>query len=133
MTASSSPAKYKNVLVIDDSQMDILLMKMILESINYAENINFFEQAEEAFKYLDSLDTKNKDSIPDIIFLDINMPEISGFEFLEKFKILPQEIVKHTKFMIVSSSEDLSDVERTRKYSNVEKYLVKPINKRELI
>jgi response regulator RpfG family c-di-GMP phosphodiesterase len=122
-------ARYKNVFVIDDSPMDTLLMKIILKSINYAENLTFFNEPLPALEHFKEIDPSEKDKYPDIIFLDINMPEINGFEFLEKFNHLPKEIVEHTEFFVVSSSEDLQDLEKSRNFKSVKKYLVKPINK----
>ncbi|WMJ73298.1 response regulator [Cytophagaceae bacterium ABcell3] len=130
----SGTPKHKHVIVIDDSQMDILLIKMIFESINYTEKLTIFQQAEEALDYFKEINPgKDQEKLPDIVFLDICMPGITGFEFLDKFNDLPEDIVKKTKFLIVSSSEDLSDMERSTKYPNVKGYMVKPLKKQQLL
>jgi response regulator RpfG family c-di-GMP phosphodiesterase len=61
------------------------------------------------------------------------MPIMSGFDFLEQFKSLPQDRISSIKFYVISSSEDPEDVEKIKKYDNIIKYLYKPLNKEEIV
>lgn len=129
---SSAPI-YRNVVVIDDSEMDVLLMKIILKSVNYAKTITVFNEADKAISYFRELDSNPETEIPEVVFLDINMPEINGFEFLDIINNFPGKAIKKMKFIIISSSDDIDDLEQSKKYKNIIKYLVKPLDKNELL
>jgi response regulator RpfG family c-di-GMP phosphodiesterase len=125
--------KFSTVMIIDDSEMDTFLNKMILETMNYSERIITYTNPKQALNYFRSLNQDSKNDIPDVIFLDINMPIMSGFDFLEEFKKFPNELTCNVKFYVISSSEDPEDLEKIRGYNNIIKYLYKPLNKEDII
>lgn len=126
--------RYSLVLIIDDSEMDNFLNKTILETMNYCDKVITYTNPATALEYLkSSLQENNPSKIPNLVFLDINMPLMTGFEFLDEFLKLPQELLSGIKFYMISSSEDPEDVQKTKKYKQIIKYLNKPLDKNELI
>lgn len=94
------------------------MVSKITECENGQEAVNYIEQALE----------KNE-GLPDIIFLDINMPVMNGWDFLEKFKRIISGHSKTVHIYIVTSSIDQSDIERAKEYGNVTDYIIKPVSK----
>lgn len=121
------PYKFSTALIIDDSEMDIMLNKMILQNTNFAKKVLSADSASSALQLL-----QQEIDFPEVIFLDINMPGMDGFEFLEKFESLPNDLRKGCKIAIISSSEDLEDIEKAKEFTSVIKYLVKPLEMDEL-
>lgn len=125
--------KYSTVMIIDDSEMDNFLNKMILETINYAEMIITYTNPSLALKYFEETALDPQKRIPEIVFLDINMPIMNGFAFLEEFKKVPEKVKKQVKFYVISSSDDPEDLDKIKGHDNIIKYLYKPLDKREII
>lgn len=125
---------FSRAWIIDDSEMDNFLNKTILQTIHYAHTIDSFCNPAVALKDLQMV-SKNgeKEKIPEVIFLDINMPLMNGFEFLEEFEKLPQDLFSHVRFYLISSSEDPEDVEKIKKFPKILRYLNKPLDKNQLI
>ncbi len=122
-------ASLNSVVIIDDSDTDIMLLEKILLSINYADNIVSFSTPREAYKYFEDIVQEGSvEKMPAVIFLDLNMPVMSGFQFLDSFNKFPKEITENTKFVVVSSSDSTTDIQRSRKYDNVIKYMIKPVS-----
>jgi CheY-like chemotaxis protein len=119
--------KMKNILLIDDSTMDNYISEFIIKEAKIAEKINVFTSPIEALVYLRTMQSKQEE-FPDAIFLDINMPEMNGFGFLDEFSKFPEEIIKRTSIFMLTSSDDPNDIERALKYSAVKKYFVKPLS-----
>jgi len=126
-------SRYSLVLIIDDSEMDNFLNKTILETMNYCDKVITYTNPASALEYLKTaIQENNSIKIPNLVFLDINMPLMTGFDFLDEFLKLPQELLSGVKFYMISSSEDPEDVEKTKKYKQIIKYLNKPLDKNEL-
>ncbi len=111
------------VIIVDDDKIIIFLHKIMLEKSGLAANPLSFFNGKEVLKYLD------EDKISDkkyLIFLDINMPEMNGWEFLEAIKEKP--FLDRLFVIIVTSSIDSSDREKAMKYKMVIDYYEKPID-----
>jgi response regulator RpfG family c-di-GMP phosphodiesterase len=121
--------QYSTVMIIDDSGLDLLLLKHTLQSINYADNLLAYDNPLEAFEYF-----KNNHSgkTPEIIFLDLNMPGMDGFQFMNAFKSLPENLIAGIKFIILTSSDDKENIEKATSYPNVIQYLIKPLKRIDL-
>lgn len=126
--------KFSTVMIIDDSEMDNFLNKMILETMHYSEKIITYTNPVHALNYFKEQVNASQDMvrIPQVVFLDINMPIMSGFDFLEQFKQLPDNVKTGVKFYVISSSEDPEDLEKIKGYDNILKYLYKPLNKEDI-
>src|SRR2546425_6845461 len=111
----------QNILVIDDNEMDNFIVQRLLEKNNIAEHITTKFSAKDALHYLDEL-KKNLLPFPEIILLDINMPVMNGFEFVERFVHYPREIIKRCCIIILSSSGDSKDIQKAKRLPYVKDY-----------
>lgn len=118
-----------NVMLVDDTEADNLFHKYILEDEKIAGTIKVFEYAEDAIAYLKS---ENGTSV-DIIFLDINMPRVSGFEFLEEFRALPENVTDQTKIVMMTTSINPDDEIRARKTDEIHEFITKPIKAKTML
>ncbi|WP_111309510.1 response regulator [Confluentibacter sediminis] len=123
--------KINSVYVIDDDEIYQFTIKKILKSFDLPFEIKSFPDGEEAINFID--DHKNNEAeLPDIVFLDINMPIMDGFEFLEEFEKIKSDLCKNTIVHMVSSSVDEVDIERAKKNKNISSYITKPVNPKEI-
>lgn len=124
------------VFLIDDDNIYQFTARKILESTGLAKQIQSFYNGREAIKYLQDHDNCKPENLPDVIFLDINMPVMNGWEFLEEFHTFCGGFPKPIVVYVVSSSIDSYDIKKSREYKAVTDYIVKPITRiryRELI
>jgi two-component system, NarL family, nitrate/nitrite response regulator NarL len=116
-------------LLIDDSDIDLFIQRRFLEVYRFSNQLISFKSASEALKWLRNL---NGSAAPEIIFLDLNMPEIDGFEFLKSFEELPQSILKKTKIVVLTSSNSLKDREQAFESPNVIQFITKPLKQSDI-
>src|SRR3989337_2373957 len=96
-------------MLIDDSEIDLFIHRRFLELCNFSKELIAYKSAETA---LDSLRNLNGAPPPNIIFLDLNMPVVDGFSFLNLFTELPDEIRKDTRIVVLTSSNSVTDREQ---------------------
>jgi CheY-like chemotaxis protein len=116
------------VALIDDDEINKFVESIVIESTNLVNRIKTFSNGEEAITFLKS-NSKNLDLLPEIILLDLNMPIMDGFQFLEKYIMLEPKLGKKIAIYIVSSSISPTDAERINQISEVSYYIIKPITK----
>ncbi len=119
--------KYKRVLLIDDSYIDNLINRKILENSNFAGSIVVINSPEKAFEYMHECLSMQKDLLPEVIFLDLRMQEMSGFEFLTAFEKIPDLKLNPIKIYVLSSSLDPSDLKKIKENNLVSKFISKPL------
>src|SRR6266487_4242115 len=119
--------KANTICIIDDDMVYQITTKKILEKINGAKKILIFSHGEEAFQYLSKV-VADKDALPDIILLDVNMPYMDAWQFLEAYRKLKPLLAKQITIYIISSSVSDSDIERAKSMEDVKDYLIKPIS-----
>lgn len=124
---------YKSVLVIDDTDIDRLLAEKIVKKYNFAEEVVLMESAEEMLDYLHQLPDTETDELLKLILLDINMPEIDGWEFLKQFDLLNKKIKDQFRIFVVSSSKNQEDKERALSNEYVLDYVEKPLSKEVML
>jgi CheY-like chemotaxis protein len=119
------------VMLIDDNKIDNFVTLKILEKAWHGSRFIVVSTAKEALKMLDS-SMEELESIPDIIFLDINMPALNGFDFLSRYEKLPDYITKKCKIVVLTSSEKDEDMSDMMKNKFVIQYLSKPLTNEAL-
>lgn len=120
---------FNTVFVIDDNPGNNLLSKIILTEYGFVQKIHAFLSAKEALEELKKM--VNGEIIrkfPEIIFLDINMPRMNGWEFLEQFEQLPQTVIQDCQVYMLSSSLFELDEQKAKTYSSVRGFFEKPIS-----
>lgn len=116
--------------IIDDDPIFVYGTKRIMEMADFSNSVMVFSNGEEAIIKLKPI-MESSQSVPDIILLDLNMPIMDGWQFLDEFTQIPTS--KQVVIYIVSSSVDPEDVERAKQYEAVDNYLVKPIKADQLM
>ncbi|WP_310554938.1 response regulator [Flavobacterium sp.] len=111
--------------IIDDDKIFTFVLKKIIEKNENFMQVIDFKNGEDVIDIL-----TNQTNKPDIILLDLNMPVIDGWQFLEKIENLPDK--KEYNIFIMSSSIDIMDIEKSKKYSTVKDFISKPINEAKL-
>ncbi len=119
------------VLLIDDNDTDNFISRRVIELTEFAERVIVKSSGQQALDYLQE-NAQSPSEIPDLIFLDINMPIMDGFMFLYEFETLPPKIQQKPKVIILSSSEDRRDVDKIITNKAVIKYITKPLTQDDL-
>jgi CheY-like chemotaxis protein len=122
--------KFRTVMLIDDNEIDNLINQKMIEAASITENIYTHTGAKSAIEFLknmERLDVADK-VLPDVIFLDIDMPLMDGFQFLEEFEKLGNAAKKKCSIIMLTSSINPQDFNRSKKYANVKLYLNKPLS-----
>jgi CheY-like chemotaxis protein len=114
------------VSIVDDDRIYQFTMTKTIETDKRIKKILVFSDGEEAFDYL-SRNSNKADELPDVIFLDLNMPYMDGWEFLEEYARIQPRLAKKIIIYVVSSSVSELDINRAKNVSNVTDYIVKPI------
>ena len=121
--------KIKLTYLIDDDEIYIFTTKKLINKIDFCEEVAVFQNGKEAIEAI-KFTLRNKNELPDVILLDLNMPIMDGWQFLDEFIRMKSE--KQIKIYIVSSSVDPSDIERANTYNMVSNYIIKPISREKL-
>ena len=119
--------KSKIVLLIDDNEIDLKINAKLISLANLFEEIIICQSGEEALDYLNK-HVRSPNLLPDLILLDIQMPEMDGFEFLEEYKNFPEKC----PVAMLSSTLDFGDIKRAEANPYVIKLLKKPLSPAEL-
>ena len=122
----------KTLTLVDDDDISVFLTTKIIEQTNLVDLIKVFGNGLDAINFLKE-NKNNVDALPDIILLDLNMPIMNGWQFLEKYNKLNPTIGKKITIYICSSSISPDDITRAKTISEVSDYIIKPITKDKLI
>ncbi|WP_273568361.1 response regulator [Maribacter halichondriae] len=123
--------KLNSTCIIDDDPIFIYGTKRIMNEIDFSENILVYNNGQDALDGLMALTAEGKD-LPSVIFLDLNMPIMNGWEFLEDYVKIPNPNREKVIIYILSSSVDPRDLERIKHYKVVNNYILKPISPKDL-
>lgn len=122
-------SKFNCVCIIEDNPASVFWIKELMEEVDFANTILVYNDGKSAIEQL-AEKVINEAEAPEIIFLDLNMPVMDGWEFLDEFmKINP---VKEILIYILTSSVDPEDTIKAKKYEMVSGYIVKPITEVQL-
>jgi CheY-like chemotaxis protein len=117
---------FKTCLLIDDNYIDNFVTRKILEGSNFAEEIIVVRSATDAIKSLQEGTLK-----PDVIFLDVRMPMMGGFEFLEEYDKIEMD-KSHIKIFMLSSSLDPLDLRKSADNKYITQFIYKPLTQKAL-
>lgn len=118
-------SKIKKLWVIDDDEIYCFAAKRIIKKAEIAEDIMFFENGQVAIDFLRE-HMNEKELLPELIFLDINMPILDGWQFLQKLSTFAQELPQKITIYVVSSSIASEDHDMAKASDLVSGFIVKP-------
>lgn len=119
------------VMLVDDNDTDNFISKRIIEITKFAKEVEIKNSGKSALEYLE----KHKDipdKLPNIIFLDINMPIVDGFVFLYEFEKFNDLVKNKCKVIILSSSDNKRDIDKIVNNDHVIKFITKPLTESAL-
>jgi CheY-like chemotaxis protein len=117
--------------VVDDDKIYVYGLKKLIALKQLCPNLIEFPDGKEALEFL--TDPENTSRLPDVIFLDINMPVMDGWDFMENFARIKPHLGKKIVVYMVSSSINDADISRAKSISDITDYVVKPVTHDKLI
>lgn len=119
--------KLKKILLVDDSQSDNFYHKRIIDKCNVTENVVIKYSGEEALEYLTTIYEEQYPN-PDLLFLDINMPGMTGWEFLDEYNNLPTEQKAHIVVTMLTTSQNDDDRSKAEQNKLINRFQNKPLD-----
>ena len=123
--------KLKSVVLIDDCKATNYIHRLIIEKYGFAEAITEFMNGKEAIDYL-STEVDGEFPTPELIFLDLNMPVMNGWEFLESYKHLPSNQQAGVVVVMLTTSLNPDDKRKSKNLSSLNSFENKPLNKAKM-
>lgn len=133
--ARKGKSKFDIVMLIDDNEIDNFVNQRVIENNGFADKIYTNTNGLSALEFLKNLYVQTEslvELLPDIIFVDLNMPFINGFQFIEKFYEMPLEFVRKSKIVILTSSLSENDREIAKQLNPDIVFLNKPLTEEAL-
>ena len=119
------------VMLVDDNETDNFISKRIIEITKFAKNVIIKSSGKSALEYIGA--HRNEPAkLPDLIFLDINMPIVDGFVFLYEFEKFAEMVKNKCRVIILSSSDNKRDIDKIVNNDHVIKFITKPLTESEL-
>ncbi|TPE46370.1 response regulator [Pontibacter mangrovi] len=119
---------FKKVYIVDDDEVSIFLAEAIMEAECFAAECKGYLDAQKALNdLLESAHNGNPDALPEIIFLDLNMPFLSGWDFLEALVPVERDLKDRCRIYILTSSVDEQERRRAANTALVAGFLQKPL------
>lgn len=123
-------AKFKDILLVEDDPITILVCERIIKMTSFAEKVTSCQNGKLAFDYL--LHAKEKGTLPEIIFLDINMPVMNGWDFLMELDKVKSDFEEFPGIYLLSSTVDPEDFTKAKEFTLVKDFISKPLSKETL-
>lgn len=119
------------VMIVDDNDTDNFISKRIIEITKFAKAVEIRNSGKSALEFLEE-NENNVEKLPDLIFLDINMPIVDGFVFLYEFEKFNATLKNKCKVIILSSSDNKRDIDKIVNNDHVIKFITKPLTEKAL-
>lgn len=124
----------RRFIVIDDDPLNNSICRITIKKVLGEVDVKTFTDPTQGFDYISNeFASANSDSSPAVLFLDINMPIMNGWEFLERYEHFDAQLKNRLNIYIVSSSVDERDIAKATSNKNIVNYLPKPLTKEVLI
>lgn len=117
------------IFLVDDDPINNMINKQLLNRVDADWKSKDFLTVREALDTVSKGLNEGEEPLPTIIFLDINMPVLNGWDFLDEYQNLPANFRDECRLFILSSSIDKQDIQTARQYQDVRDYLTKPLTK----
>jgi len=124
------PAPAVNAYIIDNNKIYVYGFKKLLSIKDLSNQVTHFNNGSEAIAHL--RDPDNAQNLPDIIFLDLSMPVMDGWEFMKEFEEIKSQLGKKISVYILSSSIDSHDIDRAKNIPSISDYIFKPVDVQRL-
>lgn len=119
-------------MLIDDDEIFTYIIKKIIEESEIAEQITIFGNGRDAINYLTEV-AGEEALLPKVIFLDLNMPLLDGWGFLDEYIRLKPKLCKKINLYVITSSVSTYDHDKSKEYSDITDFIVKPLAKEKFI
>ncbi len=120
--------KIHTVLVIDDDPINNVICKTLIRTLRFSEVVHSFVRAKEALEYLRNAIDNQPEKVPQVLFLDVNMPEMDGWEFLEEYDKFPADFKENCHLYMLSSSVNREDMRKSEHYKYIRDFIQKPLS-----
>jgi CheY-like chemotaxis protein len=123
--------KFDLVLLVDDNDIDNFINERMITTSGFGKTVVVKNSAQGALEYLRSVSDKGE-TLPKVIFLDLNMPVMDGFAFLKEYEGMSDALKNYCKIIVLSSSISPEDINRASTNPYVQKFLNKPLSEKYL-
>lgn len=123
-------------MLIDDNEIDNLINQKMIEASGICTNVYVHTSARSSIEFLKNIEKLPEYAphiLPDVVFLDIDMPLMDGFQFLDLFDKLKPETKAKCKIVMLTSSINPQDMNKSKNYQHVKKYINKPLTQQNLV
>lgn len=128
-------SQFSTVMLVDDNEIDNFINQKMIEGCNFAEKVYVHTSGRSALEFLQNIE-RNKDFpgelIPQVIFLDISMPIMDGFQFVDEFQKLSHRLTADVKILLLTSSINPLDQQKSANIPSIVSYMNKPLTKEHL-
>ncbi|WP_160114759.1 response regulator [Aquimarina sp. AU474] len=118
----------ETVLLIDDNKATLFIQKKIMLQHDKFRNILTFSEGSLALEYLKMISV-NFIKKPQLILLDLNMPSMNGWEFIEQYNQLDNNIIDHTRLVVLTTSHHPENISRSKNVKGINEFMEKPLSK----
>jgi len=114
------------VFIIDDDPIHQRISQIMISKNQIYDEFVSYTEADKALEFL-KVNSDDQDKLPDVILLDLNMPVVDGWDFLEAFENIKKDLKKTIRVFIVTSSVDEKDITRSKLFASVKGFISKPL------
>ena len=122
----------KGLILVDDDIVFNLIHLRLIKKMNFADDVRIYGNSFDALRVFRLLVDTKPDLVPELILLDINMPKMDGWAFLDELSKFPDSTFERCKVIILSSSISFNDIERSQSYKMVIDFISKPLTESKL-
>lgn len=130
--AGEEQSSLKRILLVDDDQGFSLITQRMLEKLNFDGDLLSFENGQELYRLIE-LQQHDGNLLANVIFLDLNVSIVDGWQFLDAYQEIQDQMASKIRIYILSSSNFSEDIRKAEEYPMVLEYLVKPLSSERLM